>query len=56
MADKLKSFPLPSSLRVVPGTEAAQAAIPYYAQFKPEDDERFWFYNSMHFPEPMHHK
>ncbi len=23
-------------------------------QFAPEDDERFWFYNSMHFPEPMH--
>jgi pyruvate,water dikinase len=50
-----KSFPLPSSLEVVPGTEAAQAAHPYYIQFAPEDDERFWFYNSMHFPEPMHH-
>ncbi|MXP41403.1 PEP-utilizing protein mobile subunit [Altererythrobacter soli] len=50
-----KSFPLPSSLEVVPGTEAAQAAHPYYIQFTPEDDERFWFYNSMHFPEPMHH-
>jgi pyruvate,water dikinase len=50
-----KSFPLPSSLEVVPGTEAAQAAHPYYIQFSPEDDERFWFYNSMHFPEPMHH-
>ncbi len=22
-------------------------------QFSKEDDERFWFYNSMHFPEPM---
>jgi pyruvate,water dikinase len=22
-------------------------------QFAKEDDERFWFYNSMHFPEPM---
>src|SRR3954467_11866067 len=50
-----KSFPLPSDLKVVPGTEAAQAAYPYYAQFVPEDDARFWFYNSMHFPEPMHH-
>ena len=55
MADPTKSFPLPSSLEVVPGTEAAQAAFPYYTQFKPEDDDRFWFYNSMHFPEPMHH-
>jgi pyruvate, water dikinase len=49
-----KGFPLPSSLRVCPGTERAQAAYPYFMQFGPEDDERFWFYNSMHFPEPMH--
>ncbi|AKH44227.1 pyruvate,water dikinase [Altererythrobacter atlanticus] len=55
MADEQKSFPLPSSVKVVPGTEDAQAAYPYYAQFTPEDDDRFWFYNSMHFPEPMHH-
>jgi len=55
MADAIKSFPLPSSVAVVPGTEGAQAAYPYYTQFVPEDDERFWFYNSMHFPEPMHH-
>ena len=50
---KPAGFPLPSSLRVVPGTEQAQAAYPYYMQFTKEDDERFWFYNSMHFPEPM---
>ena len=55
MADTAKQFPLPSSLKVVPGTEAAQAAYPYYTQFVPEDDQKFWFYNSMHFPEPMHH-
>ena len=48
-----KCFPLPSSLKVIPGTENAQAAYPYYMQFSKEDDERFWFYNSMHFPEPM---
>lgn len=48
-----RSFPLPSSLKVVPGTEAAQAAYPYYTQFTAADDQRFWFYNSMHFPEPM---
>jgi pyruvate,water dikinase len=46
-------FPLPSSLTVVPGTERAQAAYPYYTQFGAADDQRFWFYNSMHFPEPM---
>jgi len=50
---KSKGFPLPSTLRVVPGTERAQAAYPYYMQFTKADDERFWFYNSMHFPEPM---
>ena len=50
---KPKGFPLPSSLAVVPGTERAQAAYPYYMQFSKEDDARFWFYNSMHFPEPM---
>ncbi len=50
---KPAGFPLPSSLKVVPGTEAAQAAYPYYTQFTDSDDKRFWFYNSMHFPEPM---
>ena len=50
---KLRGFPAPSSLKVVPGTEGAQAAYPYYMQFTAADDERFWFYNSMHFPEPM---
>ncbi|RYZ67969.1 MAG: PEP-utilizing protein mobile subunit, partial [Proteobacteria bacterium] len=48
-----RGFPLPSSLKVTPGTEGAQAAYPYYTQFAKGDDERFWFYNSMHFPEPM---
>ena len=50
---KPRSFPLPSSIRVIPGTERAQAAYPYHVQFTPEDDGKFWFYNSMHFPEPM---
>ena len=53
MNTKTAAFPAPSSLKVVPGTEAAQAAYPYYMQFTPADDQRFWFYNSMHFPEPM---
>ena len=50
---KPKGFPLPSTLKVISGTERAQAAYPYYIQFGEADDERFWFYNSMHFPEPM---
>ena len=52
---KPQGFPLPSSMKVIPGTEKAQADYPYYMQFTPADDERFWFYNSMHFPEPMSH-
>src|SRR5450755_4170786 len=48
-----REFPLPSSVKVIPGTERAQAAYPYHIQFSAADDERFWFYNSMHFPEPM---
>ena len=47
------AFPAPSSLKVVAGTERTQAAYPYYMQFTAADDGRFWFYNSMHFPEPM---
>ncbi len=55
MSEKPAGFPKPSSVEVAKGTEAAQAGYPYYMQFEPEDDDRFWFYNSMHFPEPMHH-
>jgi pyruvate, water dikinase len=55
VAEAPKAFPLPSSIAVIPGTEAAQAAYPYYTAFVPGDDGKFWFYNSMHFPEPMHH-
>src|ERR1700683_4715176 len=50
---KPREFPLPSSVKVVSGTERAQAAYPYHIQFSKTDDRKFWFYNSMHFPEPM---
>src|SRR6516162_5837783 len=57
MPVKPKGFPLPSSLKVIggAGAERAQAAHAYYMQFSEADDNRFWFYNSMHFPEPMSH-
>ena len=48
-----RSFPLPSEIADVPGAEGWQAMYPYFTRFQPEDDKRFWFYNSMHFPEPM---
>ncbi|MFJ9562713.1 PEP-utilizing enzyme [Streptomyces fuscichromogenes] len=46
-------FPLPSELTEVAGAEDWASMYPYYTRFQPEDDQRFWFYNAMHFPEPM---
>jgi len=51
-ADK-RPFPLPSEIAEVPGTEGWKDMYPYYTRVRPEDDDIFWFYNSMHFPEPM---
>ena len=45
-----RSFPLPSELAAVPGAEGWEGMYPYFSRFQPEDDQRFWFYNSMHFP------
>jgi pyruvate,water dikinase len=46
-------FPLPSQIADVPGAENWRGMYQYFTRFQPEDDQRFWFYNSMHFPEPM---
>jgi len=46
-------FPLPSQIADVPGAENWRSMYQYFTRFQPEDDQRFWFYNSMHFPEPM---
>jgi pyruvate,water dikinase len=48
-----RPFPLPSEIRDVAGTDGWQDMYPYYTRFQPGDDDIFWFYNSMHFPEPM---
>jgi phosphohistidine swiveling domain-containing protein len=50
---KRTPFPLPSELSSAPGDEGWQDMYPYYTRFRPDDDNRFWFYNSMHFPEPI---
>jgi len=50
---KRKPFPLPSEVGPVPGAEDWKDMYPYYTNFQPGDDERFWFYNSMHFTHPM---
>jgi pyruvate, water dikinase len=46
-------FPLPSQIADVPGAENWRSMYQYFTRFQPGDDKRFWFYNSMHFPEPM---
>ena len=48
-----RSFPLPSEIADAPGADGWQAMYPFFTRFQPEDDQRFWFYNAMHFPEPM---
>jgi pyruvate,water dikinase len=51
------SFPSPYEIETPPGCEGWQEMYPYYALFderrRAEDEKRFWFWNSMHFPEPM---
>ena len=48
-----RPFQLASEIEDVPGTEGWEDMYPYYTRRQPGDDEIFWFYNSMHFPEPM---
>jgi pyruvate,water dikinase len=52
-AKNKKGFPLPSEIKTYPGAEGWEKMYPYFTRFRPEDDKKFWFYNSMHFPEPM---
>jgi pyruvate, water dikinase len=47
------SFPLPSQIADVPGAEGWRSMYQYFTRFQPEDDNRFWFHNAMHFPEPI---
>ena len=53
MSSSQRAFPLPSEIRDLPGTEGWESMYPYFTRFRPEDDKVFWFYNAMHFPEPM---
>ena len=46
-------FLLPSQIADVPGAENWRSMYQYFTRFQPDDDKRFWFYNSMHFPEPI---
>jgi pyruvate, water dikinase len=54
MAD---GFLSPFDVETPPGAEGWEEMYPYYLLFDPErraeEESRFWFYNGMHFPEPM---
>jgi pyruvate,water dikinase len=51
------AFPSPYEVPTPPGCEGWEDMYPYYARFdegrREADEGRFWFWNSMHFPEPM---
>jgi pyruvate,water dikinase len=53
----LGAFPSPYSIETPPGCEGWEEMYPYYAMFderrRDSDENRFWFWNSMHFPVPM---
>jgi pyruvate, water dikinase len=50
-------FPSPFEVETPPGAEGWEEMYPYYLLFDParreSEENRFWFYNGMHFPEPM---
>ena len=53
----ISAFPSPFSVQTPPGCEGWEEMYPYYARFderrRETDENRFWFWNSMHFPAPM---
>ena len=52
-----QEFPSPFDVETPPGAEGWEEMYPYYLLFDPArrdaEENRFWFYNGMHFPEPM---
>jgi pyruvate,water dikinase len=51
------AFPSPYSIEPVPDCQGWEEMYPYYSRFdehrRETDENRFWFWNSMHFPVPM---
>jgi pyruvate,water dikinase len=51
------AFLSPFEVPTPEGAEGWEAMYPYYLRFDPsrreQEEGRFWFYNGMHFPEPM---
>jgi pyruvate, water dikinase len=56
-APKAGAFPSPYEIDTPAGCEGWEEMYPYYALFDERrreiDENRFWFWNSMHFPMPM---
>jgi pyruvate, water dikinase len=54
---KAGAFPSPYEIGTPPGCDGWEEMYPYYALFdearRETDENRFWFWNSMHFPVPM---
>jgi pyruvate, water dikinase len=54
---KTSAFPSPYEIETPPGCEGWEEMYPYHALFaegrRDVDENRFWFWNSMHFPVPM---
>jgi pyruvate, water dikinase len=53
VSDHRGPFPLPSEIADVPGAEGWASMYPPFTRFQPQDDQKFWFYNATHFPEPL---
>ncbi len=53
----VSAFPSPFSIETPAGCEGWEEMYPYYSVFderrRDTDENRFWFWNSMHFPFPM---
>ncbi|MBI5252731.1 MAG: PEP-utilizing enzyme, mobile region [Desulfomonile tiedjei] len=54
-------FPSPHEAERIPGTEGWERMYPYHYQYSTADPERkkyeegmFWFYDGLHYPEPMY--
>ncbi len=54
-------FPNPHEAERIPGTEGWERMYPYHYQFSTDNPERkkyeenmFWFYDGLHYPEPMY--
>lgn len=52
-----RAFPSPFEIKTPPGCEGWEEMYPYFCLFSEDrresDENKFWFYNGMHFPEPM---